>query len=58
MIAGASGFDRLAARLTIAAERIARASAGRRAAGSTRSWRRAGLLWPLFTNGQSPFSEG
>ena len=51
MIAGVSGFDRLATRLTIAAERIARTSAGRRAAGSTRSWRRASLLWPLFTKG-------
>lgn len=55
MIASVSGFDRLAARLTMAAERIAQANAQfraeRSAIGPARRWRRAALLWPLFTKG-------
>ena len=58
MIASVSGFERLTMRLTTAADRIARASAERDAIGPTRRWRRAALLWPLFTKGQSLFTKG
>lgn len=51
MIATVSGFERLTTRLTTAADRIARASAERSAVGPTRRWRRAAVLWPLFTKG-------
>jgi hypothetical protein len=42
-------FDALAARLNVRAAVIAKAEAERRR--DTRWWRRAGLLWPLFTKG-------
>lgn len=58
MIASVSGFDRLAARLTLAAERIAQANAERSASDPASRWRRAALLWPLFTKGQPPFTQG
>ena len=67
MIASVSGFDRLAARLTLAAERIAQANAQFRAERSASDpasldpasrWHRAALLWPLFTKGQPPFTQG
>ena len=51
MIAVVSGFDRLAARLNEAADRLARASAEQVALEPARRWRSAALLWPLFTKG-------
>ena len=51
MIATVSGFDRLAVRLASAANRIALASTQRSAIDPASRWRRAALLWPLFTKG-------
>lgn len=46
-----SDFAALAVRLTRAAERLATAQAESRQQRPERRWRRAALLWPLFTKG-------
>lgn len=53
MIAAATDFAALAARLADRARTLAEARLAARAPapGDARRWRRAGLLWPLFTKG-------
>ena len=48
------GLDRLIARIGQAADRLARAEAERRRLATrtpARAWRKASLVWPLFTKG-------
>lgn len=53
-IAAAAGFDRLAQSLETKALRLAEAAAATtklKVSAPERAWRRAALLWPLFTKG-------